>query len=182
MGHAWEAREILSVVHVWHVILARVGRGYNWYMAVDLKLALSCKSSSTSKWCHLYCMLVLCRLYNTHVRVHRCNHRQYSTIFGAIMGEVCTSVLFHLYWESVYIRGSVSITIRVVAIVLIGVYYNSGVLPCWAAILYSLGQDFRTDWTIQRPSLWLHTSRCDLQTIPKTVLTHAWTQQTFIQF
>ncbi len=29
------------------------------------------------------------------IRVHRCNHRQYSTIYGAITGEVCTSVLFH---------------------------------------------------------------------------------------
>ncbi len=27
-------------------------------------------------------------------RVHRCNHRQYSTIYDAITGEVCTSVLF----------------------------------------------------------------------------------------
>ncbi len=31
------------------------------------------------------------------LRVHRCNHRQYSTLYGAIMGEVCTSVLFHFY-------------------------------------------------------------------------------------
>ncbi len=29
------------------------------------------------------------------LRVHRCNHRQYYTIYGAIRGEVCTSVLFH---------------------------------------------------------------------------------------
>ncbi len=26
--------------------------------------------------------------------VHRCNHRQYSTIYGAVTDEVCTSVLF----------------------------------------------------------------------------------------
>ncbi len=30
------------------------------------------------------------------LRVHRCNRRQYSTLYGAITGEVCTSVLFHL--------------------------------------------------------------------------------------
>ncbi len=29
------------------------------------------------------------------LRVYRCNHRQYSTVYGAIRGEVCTSVLFH---------------------------------------------------------------------------------------
>ncbi len=34
MDHAWEARVILWVVHVRHVILARFG--YNWHAAVDL--------------------------------------------------------------------------------------------------------------------------------------------------
>ncbi len=29
------------------------------------------------------------------LHVHRCNHRHYSTIYGTITGEVCTSVLFH---------------------------------------------------------------------------------------
>ncbi len=48
-----------------------------------------------------WCMLVLCRLYTALVRVHRCNHRRCSTIFGAIMGEVCTSVLFQLcHWSN----------------------------------------------------------------------------------
>ncbi len=42
-------------------------------------------------------MLVLCRLFTAPLRVHRCNRSQYSTIYdyGAITGEVCTSVLFH---------------------------------------------------------------------------------------
>ncbi len=61
------------------------------------------QGNTWSSWAMFYtwpcCMLVLCRLYTTplHVplRVHRCNHRQYSTLYGAITGEVCTSVLFH---------------------------------------------------------------------------------------
>ncbi len=34
------------------------------------------------------------------LHVHRGNHRQYSTIYGAVTGEVCTSVLFHCYLYS----------------------------------------------------------------------------------
>ncbi len=45
--HAWEAREILWVVHVHHVILAHVG--YNWHVAVDLGYIASTQIS-----CALY--------------------------------------------------------------------------------------------------------------------------------